>query len=118
MKLEGIHHVSINVHDAAVATRFYVDVLGLTERTDRPDFGFGGAWLQVGDEQVHLLEVPEFEPPVGQHFAISVADLDASIAELATHGVRCSEPALLDGICRQTFFKDPTGNLIELNQPV
>lgn len=118
MKLERIHHVSINVHDAAVARRFYVDVLGLVERADRPDFGFAGAWLQLGDEQIHLLEVADFEPPVGQHFAIQVADLDASIEELNGHGVSCSEPALLDGICRQAFFKDPTGNLIELNQPL
>lgn len=118
MKLERIHHVSINVHDAEVSQRFYVDVLGLTERDDRPDFPFAGSWLQIGDEQVHLLEVPDFEPPAGQHFAVQVSDIDASIAELADNGVTCSEPAEINGICRQAFFKDPTGNLIELNQPI
>ncbi|MEY2470503.1 MAG: Glyoxalase/Bleomycin resistance protein/Dioxygenase superfamily, partial [Actinomycetota bacterium] len=39
MESTGVHHVSINVDDVAAAVRFYTDVLGLTERDDRPDFG-------------------------------------------------------------------------------
>ncbi len=118
MELDGVHHVSINVRDAEASRRFYVDVLGLGERDDRPDFPFAGAWLQLGDQQIHLLEVADFEPPKGQHFAIGVPDLDAAIAHLGEHGVTCSAPAEMAGICRQAFFEDPTGNLIELNQPL
>ncbi|MFK8023961.1 MAG: VOC family protein [Ilumatobacter sp.] len=114
----GVHHVSLNVVDADAATRFYVDVLGMTEREDRPDFDFDGAWLQTGGQQVHLLEVADFVPPEGQHFALRVDDLDAARRHLATHGVTTSEPSVLDGICTQCFFRDPTGNLIELNQPM
>ncbi len=114
----GVHHVSINVVDAAVATRFYVDVLGMTQRDDRPDFGFAGAWLQTGEQQIHLLEVPDLVPPEGQHFALRSADLDAARAHLISHGVSVSEPADQPGICRQCFFRDPNGNLIELNQPL
>jgi glyoxylase I family protein len=118
MQISGVHHVSLNVTDAAVSTRFYVDVLGLTERSDRPDFDFDGAWLQVGDQQVHLLEVADFVPPDGQHFALHVDDLDAVRDGLIERGVTVSEPKRLADICRQCFFKDPTGNLIELNQPL
>lgn len=114
----GVHHVSLNVIDAAVATRFYVDVLGMTRRDDRPDFGFDGAWLQSGDQQIHLLEVTDFIPPKGQHFALRVADLASARAHLETHGIDVSTPAELPGICVQCFFTDPTGNLIELNQPL
>jgi len=114
----GVHHVSLNVTNAAEATRFYVEVLEMTERSDRPDFSFGGAWLQAGEQQIHLLEVDEFVPPEGQHFAIEVADLEAARAHLAAHDVRVSEPNEIDGICVQAFFTDPTGNLIELNQPL
>jgi hypothetical protein len=32
--------------------------------------------------------------------------------------VTVSEPKELPDICVQSFFKDPTGNLIELNQPL
>ena len=114
----GVHHVSLNVTDAAVATRFYVDVLGMTQRNDRPDFGFDGAWLQSGDQQIHLLEVADFVPPQGQHFALRVAELDAARTHLQSHGVQVSKPSEQPGICVQCFFKDPTGNLIELNQPL
>ena len=70
MRALGLHHVSINVEDVEAARRFYVDVLGAVERSDRPDFGFGGAWLDVGRQQIHLIEasVPEDH---GQHLALA-----------------------------------------------
>ena len=72
----GVHHVSINVRDAAESIEFYTGMLGLTARSDRPDFAFGGAWLDIGGQQVHLIE-GEVPNSCGQHFAIQVADLDA-----------------------------------------
>jgi glyoxylase I family protein len=115
--ISGVHHVSLNVTDAEASRRFYVEVLGFIERDDRPDFPFAGSWLQVGDQQVHLLEVADFVPPKGQHFALSVADIDAVRAGLIERGVEVSEPSPIGDICVQCFFTDPTGNLIELNQP-
>jgi catechol 2,3-dioxygenase-like lactoylglutathione lyase family enzyme len=115
MKPIAVHHVSINVRDADEATTFYVERLGLVRREDRPDFGFGGAWLDAGGQQVHLLEG---EPPaaVGQHFALQVEDLDAAIAELREQGIEVSD-AMPVGTGRQAFLSDPSGNGIELHQP-
>lgn len=115
MELLGVHHVSINVDDVEAARRFYVDVLGLRERTDRPAFRFAGAWLDLGEQQVHLIDaaVPTDQ---GQHFAVRVADLDAAVAELRAKGVEVSEPVAV-GPGRQSFLHDPSGNRIELNQP-
>ena len=115
MRAAGVHHVSVNVSDVDTAKAFYVDVLGLTERTDRPDFGFGGAWLDVGDQQIHLIEgqVPDAK---GQHLALAVEDLDAVVAELRERGVKVSR-AVTVGTGRQSFLHDPCGNMIELNQP-
>ncbi|WP_394933337.1 VOC family protein [uncultured Ilumatobacter sp.] len=118
MQFAGVHHVSLNVTDAAECTRFYVDIVGMTLREDRPDFPFEGAWLQAGEQQVHLLEVAGFVPPKGQHFALRVADLDAAKADLESKGVKASDPSQVGDICRQAFFHDPTGNLIEINQPL
>lgn len=117
MELHGVHHVSINVGDHAEAHRFYTDVLGLTE-LPRPDLGFPGSWLAAGDQEIHLLEVEGVEAPKGQHFALRVHDLDVAIAHLADHGVSTTQPSEIAGVCRQAFFQDPTGNLIELNQPI
>lgn len=116
MQLEGVHHVSLNVADVAAAVRFYRDVLGLRE-IPRPDFGFPGAWLEAGSAQIHLMEVEEHRAPEGQHFALRVADIDRAVAELREKGVEVSPPAAIPGAGRQAFLRDPSGNLVELNQP-
>jgi catechol 2,3-dioxygenase-like lactoylglutathione lyase family enzyme len=115
MRALGVHHVSINVSDVSAALAFYVDVLGLTPRTDRPDFGFGGAWLDVGEQQIHLIEAP---PPAdrGQHVALRVDDLDGVVSELRRRDIEVSDPMPV-GTGRQSFVHDPAGNLVELHQP-
>lgn len=115
MKPLGVHHVSIMVPDVDAATAFYVGVLGLTPRTDRPDFGIAGAWLDAGDQQVHLVEGP---PPTsaGQHFALRVDDLAAVVDELRAKGHDVRDP-MVTGVGRQTVVHDPAGNTVELNQP-
>lgn len=107
--------MSINVHDAAECVEFYTGVLGLVARTDRPDFPFGGAWLDVGDQQVHLIE-GEVPGNCGQHFAIRVADLDATVADLRQRGIDVGDPKDV-GSARQAFLVDPSGNMIELHEP-
>jgi catechol 2,3-dioxygenase-like lactoylglutathione lyase family enzyme len=111
----AVHHVSINVDDVDRAVAFYTDVLGATLRTDRPAFGFGGAWLDIGPQQVHLIEAAP-PPRLGQHFAIQVADLDAAVDELRAKGVTVGDPSPV-GTGRQAFVDDPAGNVIELHQP-
>ncbi|HEV7759604.1 MAG TPA: VOC family protein [Acidimicrobiales bacterium] len=114
MRPLAVHHVSINVTDVEAALRFYTEVLGLEIRPDRPDFGFGGAWLDAGGQQVHLIEA---KPPagLGQHFALLVGDLDATVAELRGQGLDVSDPQPV-ATSRQAFVNDPSGNLVELHQ--
>jgi catechol 2,3-dioxygenase-like lactoylglutathione lyase family enzyme len=115
MRALGLHHVSINVDDVDSARRFYVDVLGAVERSDRPDFGFGGAWLDVGDQQIHLIEAPVPDDN-GQHLALLVDDLDATVSELRRDGLEVSAISPV-GTGRQAFTHDPSGNLVELHEP-
>jgi glyoxylase I family protein len=110
----GVHHVSINVADVDAALDFYVGVLGLGLREDRPDFGFGGAWLDVGGQQLHLIEGP-VPAAHGQHFAVRVASLDDTVAELRRRGITVSDPMPV-GTSRQVFLDDPSGNGIELHE--
>ena len=114
MKPLAVHHVSVNVADADESLAFYTEVLGGTVREDRPDFGFGGAWIDLGSNQVHLIEAA-VPPNLGQHFAILVADLDDAVEELRARGVDVADPAPV-GPGRQTFVTDPSGNTIELHQ--
>ena len=114
MQALGVHHVSINVVDVAEALAFYTGPLGLTVRTDRPDFGFGGAWLDVGDQQIHLIEAPTPQN-LGQHLALRVADLAGTVAELRAQGIDVTEPSPV-GPGLQSFLTDPSGNAVELYQ--
>lgn len=114
MEFAGVHHVSLNVRDVDEARAFYVETLGLAEIA-RPDLGFAGLWLQIGAQELHLMESAD-APSRGQHFALRVADLDRALSELASRGL---EPRTFDAPDRgrQCFFRDPSGNLIELHQP-
>lgn len=109
-----IHHVSVNITDVDAGVAFYVGVLGGTLREDRPDFGFGGAWIDFGGRQLHLIEAP-VPANLGQHFAVRVADLNATVAELRAKGFEISD-AVAVGTGLQAFLTDPAGNAIELHE--
>jgi catechol 2,3-dioxygenase-like lactoylglutathione lyase family enzyme len=115
VQTSGLHHVSLGAKDVDASTTFYVDVLG-GRLLPRPDFGFPGAWIEIGGGQVHL--IPSDEAPAGaNHFALQVADRDAAMAELRGKGVAVRASDHTPGAGRQAFLTDPSGNLIELNQP-
>jgi glyoxylase I family protein len=114
MRPLAVHHVSIMVPDVDEALTFYTKVLGLDQRRDRPDIGIGGAWLDAGPQQLHLVE-GEAPPGMGQHFALLIDDLDSTVAELRQQGLEVSDPRPI-GTSRQSFLSDPSGNLIELHQ--
>jgi catechol 2,3-dioxygenase-like lactoylglutathione lyase family enzyme len=116
MKPSGIHHVAICVEDAEAAKTFYCDVLGFTPVSTRPaEFG-PGSWLDAGGQQVHLMEVADAVRNPG-HFALRVDDLDAAVADISATGTRVDKIAHMAGAGQQAFLHDPSGNVIELNQP-
>jgi glyoxylase I family protein len=96
---------------------FYRDVLGMAV-LPRPDFPFGGAWLDAGGgRQVHLIEAT-VPVDLGQHMALQVTDIEAAIGALRSAGIDTPDatPVGTTGI-RQTFVLDPDGNRIEFTQP-
>jgi glyoxylase I family protein len=113
---KGVHHVSINVDDVERTRDFYIETLGF-ESIDRPDLGIGGAWLRMGPQQLHLIELP-LVGGFGPHFAIEVDDIEKARSVLTERGVTVSDTSPIDGVCLQAFFHDPAGNQIELNQPL
>ncbi len=111
----GIDHVALNVGDVPAAITFYTGVLGLSRRGDRPDFGIDGAWLDAGDQQVHLIELPA-PANLGQHVALLYDDLGEVVENLRAQGIDVSDPATSSPGRRQAFLSDPWGNAIELHQ--
>jgi catechol 2,3-dioxygenase-like lactoylglutathione lyase family enzyme len=112
-----LQHVNLLVDDLDAAEQFYGDLLGWSHAT-RPDFGFPGAWFDLGGQgQLHLVVVDRMPEPSGAHFAVEVDDLDAVVAVLEGAGMKVSAGGGTPGAGRQAFCQDPAGNLIEFNQP-
>ena len=120
----GLHHVCLIVSDTSRALGFYRDLLGLELAPERPDLGFPGAWLAVGGQQVHLLELPNPDPVANRpshggrdrHMALLVSDLAPLIQRLDAAGC----PYTLSRSGRRALFcRDPDGNAVELiEQPL
>ncbi|GMQ88929.1 MAG: VOC family protein [Gammaproteobacteria bacterium] len=114
-----LHHASVIVTELATALRFYVNVLGLPVDDSRPDMGFPGAWLEVGEQQIHLLELPNCDPVAGRpghagrdrHTAFLVTDLATLEQRLEKNGISFSRSR---SGRRAIFCRDPDGNGIEL----
>ncbi len=115
----AIHHVSLIVADTARALAFYQDLLGLEPVPERPDLAFPGAWLWVGDQQIHLLELQNPDPVEGRpahggrdrHLAMRIGALAPLIARLEEANI----PYTLSRSGRRALFcRDPDGNAIEL----
>lgn len=115
----GLHHVSLVVADTVRALDFYRGILGLDIDASRPVLGFPGAWLVLGDRQLHLLELTNPDPVVqrpahggrDRHIAVSVNDLDGFVQRLEQAGV----PYTMSRSGRRAVFcRDPDGNAWEL----
>lgn len=115
-----LNHASLVVADTAVSLTFYCDILGM-QQTDRPDLGFPGAWLQLGAQQIHLLELENPDPTTGRpehggrdrHIALSVPDLAPVKDVLDKNGITYT---LSKSGRKALFCRDPDGNALEILQ--
>ena len=114
----AIQHVSVMVADTQQSLLFYRDVLGLAEDPQRPDLGYPGAWLTIGAQQIHLLELPNPDPVMGRpvhggrdrHCALTLRDLDALRRRLEAAGI----PYTMSRSGRRALFcRDPDNNALE-----
>ena len=118
--ISGMHHVSMLVKNTEISLRFYVDVLEMRPIA-RPDLGFPGAWLGVGKQQIHLLELPNPDPVENRpahggrdrHLALTVTDLDKLTGRLDQAGISYS---LSKSGRAALFCRDPDGNGLEFIQ--
>ncbi|HDK37692.1 MAG TPA: glyoxalase [Thiolapillus brandeum] len=118
--IRSIHHVSLIISNTRQSLAFYQGVLGL-EVAERPELGFPGAWLNMGAQQLHLLELPNPDAVSGRpqhggrdrHLALLVEDLDELVRALeqADIGYSRSKSGRAALFCR-----DPDGNALEFIQ--
>jgi catechol 2,3-dioxygenase-like lactoylglutathione lyase family enzyme len=117
VRATGLNHVSISACDLEESARFYERVLGM-ERIPSPTFDVPVLWLRVGDLQLHLFLDDRAAPP-RHHIGLTVDDFDGAyraVRDRATAGFGLSLVELPSGQV-QLYFRDPAGNLVELNYP-
>jgi catechol 2,3-dioxygenase-like lactoylglutathione lyase family enzyme len=133
-KFSAIHHVGVVVESIEASTAWYVDKLGF-ERLHT--FGWPGvqvAFIGRGELRIELFQNEQALPMAEErrrgktnlrigginHFAIEVADLNATISELRAKGVEVVSPPKEvpgSGGSRFAFIHDNEQMLVELFQP-
>jgi catechol 2,3-dioxygenase-like lactoylglutathione lyase family enzyme len=119
VRVTGINHVSISARDLEESTRFYVEVFGM-EPIPTPIFATKVQWLRCGNLQLHLFLDPSgAAPPARHHLGLTVDDFDAAYDAVSnwTSSEWGNDLVELPSGQVQLYFRDPSGNLIELNWP-
>ena len=131
MPVTQLEHYLV-VSDVLEKTRdFYCDILGL-EVGDRPNLGFDGYWLYLGEIAcLHLADresYREYKARVGtpvpkqmsdtgaiDHIAFNATGFDETVARLEAHGLSYRHNDIADIGLRQIFVQDPNAITLELN---
>ena len=108
-----IDHIHLGAPDPATAVAWYKENFGGQPAPEADDR------VMIGDVRVIVAKNEKAEPSAGSsidHFAFSVADLDASIRSLQGHGARVVETARELAGLKAAFIEDPWGSRIEVVQ--
>ncbi|KAK9843531.1 hypothetical protein WJX81_007638 [Elliptochloris bilobata] len=121
--IHGVHHVGLLIADLERSLKFYRDVLGLEVNSCRPNnkLPYRGTWLQIGHDQIHLMELPnpdptdvEQRPQHGgrdRHFCVGVESVAPLAARLEAAGIPFTRS--MSGRAA-IFFRDPDANVLEV----
>ena len=126
MKLDGVHHIGVNVSDLNIAESFYVNVLGFIV-VDRYQEDIRHSMLDTGTTKIHLFESTnlEFDDAIIRlsedgyaHLAFGTTrkQFPQIMEELKKHNVPFRGPLIL-GKGESVHFKDPDGNHLEIRCP-
>ncbi|KAL5065839.1 hypothetical protein RYX36_027576 [Vicia faba] len=119
----NVHHVGVLCENLERSLDYYQNILGLKINEARPHdkLPYRGAWLWVGSEMIHLMELPNPDPLTGRpqhggrdrHTCIAIRDVSKLKAILDKAGI----PYTLSHSGRPAIFtRDPDANALEFTQ--
>ncbi len=125
MKLDGIHHIALNVKDLDRAERFYTEVLGF-KVTHRFNKGLNHLMLDTGNSAIALFEAPDLEVKDAMNllsetgylhlaFKIHRDRFPAVVDELKKHNVTIDSGPVKRGDGESIYFNDPDHNHLEIH---
>ncbi|XP_050215531.1 glyoxylase I 4 [Mercurialis annua] len=119
----SVHHVGVLCENLERSLEFYQGILGLEINEARPHdkLPYRGAWLWVGSEMIHLMELSNPDPLTGRpehggrdrHTCIAIRDVSKLKVILDKAGI----PYTLSKSGRPAIFtRDPDANALEFTQ--
>ena len=126
MKLDGVHHIGVNVCDLDRAEAFYTEVLGF-KVIDRYQEEIRHSMLDTGAAKIHLFESTDLKFDEAIHrlreaghahmaFGTSRERFPQVMEELKKNNIPFRGPLIL-GKGESVHFKDPDGNHLEIRCP-
>ena len=126
MKLDGVHHIGVNVLDIDRAENFYTDVLGFWV-VKRYEEEIRHLMLDTGSATLHLFESPDLHMEnaidcLSEHgyahiaFGTNRTNFPEIIDELKKKNIAFRGPLIL-GQGESVHFMDPDGNHLEIRCP-
>ncbi|CAF0968096.1 unnamed protein product [Rotaria sordida] len=122
-----VNHIAITVSDVGRSISFYVDILGF-QQVRRPTFDRHGAWLTMGNIELHLIKgiptVPNIDDIHVSHIAFETLDINKLVNKLRQLNIDVRQSLLIPNINKsksknktliyQYFFNDPDGYYLEV----
>lgn len=125
IKYGGIQHCGVLVSDVDKSKKFYMTVFGFSDDSFlRPaTLPYPGAFLRVGNDQIHLMGLPNPDPTSGRpdhggrdrHIAFTVNNIDTIVGKLKEKDIKYT---LSMSGRRALFCRDPDGNAFEFVEDV
>jgi catechol 2,3-dioxygenase-like lactoylglutathione lyase family enzyme len=131
MQIKMVHHINVQITDRQQTRKWYEKTLGATFLDRGPALNGRMLQLNIGNAEMHFSETDKPVLSTRAHFALEVADWEATLAHLDALGVpysRTGQGAFdrvgtgeaerwgkrEDNGEHYTYIHDPDGNLIEL----
>jgi catechol 2,3-dioxygenase-like lactoylglutathione lyase family enzyme len=127
-----VNHIALTVSDVGRSLQFYVDILGL-QQVRRPNFDRHGAWLTMGNVELHLIKGIPAIPPVDNlqvtHIAFETSNINEVLSKLRQFNIEVRQNLSITKAQKSTpkqcelnkkptivqyFFSDPDGYFWEL----
>ena len=140
--INGIHHVSVHVHDLPRMLKFYSEAFGfeivgeefnwrdsaiIDRIMDVPSSAGRGAMLRAGTCYIEMFQFDAPDPSSSRplrpfdkgytHFCVDVTDIEQEVERLRSLGMIFGDRTAVDaGHVKTLYGRDPEGNVIEIQQ--
>lgn len=126
-KISGFHHAAIPSLDFEASVKFYIEVLGMTQKITWGEKPSRAIMIDAGDgNYVEIFERAEASREEGAilHFALRTDDCAAILEKVRSAGMEVTMetkdldiPSSIGPVpVRIAFFKGPSGEIVELFQ--